>query len=303
MNSAYNPNALDAVRHFFSRRSVFPRLILINIVIFVVGYLIHLGMWLFKIETANGLSLPAIWLAVPSSLVNLAIKPWTVFTYMFFHEGFFHLLFNMMVFYFGGSIFLRYLNERQLLWTYILGGLAGAAFYIAAFNFFPVFLAANPSAIALGASASVLSVMIAIASFVPQYTVQLMFIGPIRLKYLAIFFILMDIFSIQGENPGGHIAHLGGAAWGIIYGFSLRKGTDLVAITAFFSKRKRMKVTRNAGNGSKFASSRPLTDDDYNKQKNQEQQQIDKILDKISRSGYESLSDKEKAILFKNSRK
>lgn len=300
MNAGNTSNSLDAVKRFFISKAAFPRLILINVVVFAMGYLLHLVLWLFKIDEVGSLSFMARWFAVPSSLPTLLEKPWTILTYMFLHEGFMHLLFNMITLYFGGKIFLMYLNNKQLLWTYLIGGLVGAVFYIAASNFFPVFLEANPFAIALGASASVLAVLIAISTYVPQLTVNLFFIGPVRLKYLAIFFIVIDIFSIQGDNPGGHIAHLGGAAWGFAYALLLRRGTDLLSLHRRPRRMKKMKVNRNTSFGQQKPG-RPLTDDEYSKQKKAEQQVIDTILDKISKSGYGSLTEKEKAILFKNS--
>lgn len=300
MNVGNNPYSLEALKQFFLKKAAFPRLILINVIVFALGYLVHLVLWLFKMDEVGNLSFMARWFAVPSSITTLLTKPWTVITYMFLHEGFFHLFFNMITLYFGGTIFLMYLNNKQLLWNYLLGGLSGALFYIAAFNFFPVFLEANPFAIALGASASVLAVLIAIATYVPQLTVNLFFIGPVRLKYIAIFFIVIDIFSIQGDNPGGHIAHLGGAAWGFAYALLLRSGTDLLALKRRPHRMKKMKVNKNTSY-RQHNNGRPLTDDEYNQKKQAEQQVIDGILDKISKSGYSSLSEKEKAILFKNS--
>ena len=300
MNVGNNPYSLETLKQFFLKKAAFPRLILINVIVFALGYLVHLVLWLFKMDEVGNLSFMARWFAVPSSITTLLTKPWTVITYMFLHEGFFHLFFNMITLYFGGTIFLMYLNNKQLLWNYLLGGLSGALFYIAAFNFFPVFLEANPFAIALGASASVLAVLIAIATYVPQLTVNLFFIGPVRLKYIAIFFIVIDIFSIQGDNPGGHIAHLGGAAWGFAYALLLRSGTDLLALKRRPRRMKKMKVNKNTSYRQQN-NGRPLTDDEYNQKKQTEQQVIDGILDKISKSGYSSLSEKEKAILFKNS--
>lgn len=301
MNSYYQQqNFLDRIRFFFQRKSILPRLILVNIFIFVIAYFTGLISWLFQIEPINGLSFMADWLAVPSLPAKLIVKPWTVFTYMFFHEGFFHLFFNMWVLYFGGTIFLQYLNERQMLLVYITGGLAGAAFYILAYNIFPVFLSANPVAIAMGASASVLAILVAIATYVPDYTVQLLFIGQLKLRYLAIILVLIDIFSIQGGNPGGHIAHLGGAFWGFIFAILMKNGVDLTQPMNMLGFRRKMKATyKNPKVRSN--TNRPLSDEEYNKRRATEQEVIDVILDKIAKSGYDSLNSKEKEILFRNS--
>ncbi len=297
------PQFLDAIKAFFARKTVLSRLIAINLIVFLAAYLIHLFLWLFKIEGAGGNSLLTDWLAVPSSPQRLLQKPWTPLTYMFLHESFFHLFFNMVTLYFGSSIFLKYFNDKQLLMTYLFGGLAGALFYILAFNFFPVFLEANPYAVALGASASALAVVIAAAVFAPQYTVNLMFIGSVRMQYIALFFILIDIFSIQSSNAGGHIAHIGGAVWGAAYALALRKGFNPFLFLKGFRLKNKKSTKHKQQPSSTQKNGRPLTDEEYNRKKNAEQQQVDLILDKISRYGYDSLSEKEKAILFSHSRK
>ncbi len=291
---------LDRVRDFFKKPAVLPRLILINVAIFVLVYVTNLFFWLFQYQTANGLSFITNLLAVPASISSLLLKPWTPFTYMFLHEGFLHLLFNMIILFFGASIFLQYLNERKLLATYIFGGLTGALFYIAAYNIFPVFTSSELPSIALGASASVLAILIAAAVYVPQYVVNLVLIGPIRMKYIAIIIIVIDFFSIQGSNPGGHIAHLGGAFYGFLFAWTLRGKISLPSIKLpSFLKKKPTSTQRKAGNYSE----RPLSDDEYNSRKATQQQEIDHILDKVSKSGYDSLSPREKKILFSKSSK
>ncbi len=297
-------NIFDNAKDFFSRKSFLPRLILINIGVFVLVYFVNLFVWLFQINTegAGTLSPLVKILAVPSAIDQLLTKPWTLISYMFLHEGFFHLLFNMIILYFGGSIFLQYLSQRKLLSTYIIGGLTGALFYIAAYNIFPVFNQANINAVALGASASVLAIMVAIATFVPQYTVNLVLIGRVRLKYLAIAFIVIDIFSIIGNNPGGHIAHLGGAFWGFAYIYLIKHNIDVYQVFNSFYRPK-IKVSHRKKKGFAKPDGRPLTDDEFNKIKLSKQAEIDKILDKIARSGYSSLTAKEKEILFRMSNK
>ncbi len=303
MNTYQQNNILEQFKHFFTRRSALPRLIIINTAVFLLVYLVNLIIWLFQINPTglqNGLSPLTSLLAVPASLSALAAKPWTVFTYMFLHEGFLHLFFNMWVLYFGGTIFLQYLSQKRLISTYIAGGLAGAFFYVLAYNLFPVFSQLNHVSVALGASASVLAILVAIATYVPQYTVNLLLIGPVRLKYLAIGLVILDFFSIQGNNPGGHIAHLGGALWGFSYVWMLQRGQDVYAIFNGIFDRK-MKV--KPGGKQKTSSSRPLTDEEYNAQKAKEQEKIDAILDKIAKKGYSSLTKAEKEILFKSSHK
>jgi hypothetical protein len=207
--------------------------------------------------------------------------------------------------YFGGILFTEYLSQKKLLWTYLLGGIAGAAFYMLAFNLFPVFAPVRNISVALGASASVLAIIVAISTYVPDYTVHLFLIGRLKLKYLAIAFVLLDILSIQSNNPGGHIAHLGGALWGFLYAFSLRKGNDWYRI---FDGIQIPKNLFNRNRYTKFSTSRPesgrpLRDEEYNERRAAKQAEIDRILDKISKSGYGSLSKEEKAILFQSSNK
>ncbi len=321
--SAYYSSPFDSLRIFFKRRSALANLIIINVVVFLLVNIVNLFLWLFTItielEGIAGATRITRWLAVPSHLDALAQKPWTLFTYMFTQESFFHILFNMIILYFGGRIFMEYLDEKRLVNTYIWGGLIGAVFYIAAFNIFPVFRESVVLSVALGSSASVLAILIAIATYVPDYSVHLLFIGRVKLKYLAIVFVLLDVLSINKGNPGGHIAHLGGAFWGFISVVLLRKGfrNPLLInwygfrnVTGWFRRGPRVKYfNKNARSRKQKAGSgrqeggRPLTDEEYNRVKIEKQKKIDIILDKISRSGYDSLTKEEKELLFRASNK
>jgi len=293
-------------RNLFLGPGILSRLILINTLVFLVINVISQLMWLFGTEASgtDELSYIGQFLALPSDLTSLGQMPWTMITYMFTQEGFFHLLFNLIMLYFGGTIFLEYLSERKLLTTYLLGGITGAIFFVGAFNLFPVFQHVTSEAVAIGASASVLAIFIAIATYVPDYTVHLFLFGRLKMKYLAIAFIGIDLLSIQHGNPGGHIAHLGGALWGFAYAFQLKKGNDFYRIFDWFKKpvtsshRASMKYTT-----SRPGNSKPLSDVEYNSRRVATQEQIDKILDKISKSGYSSLSADEKELLFKSSNK
>lgn len=299
---------LDNFFSFIKSRAVLARLMLINLVVFVVINIINLFLFLFEVSSGNEIhkvSTLTYWLSVPSDISQLIVKPWTVFTYMFLQEGFFHLFFNMIILYFGGRIFSEYLDEKKLLKTYIFSGLMGAAFFILAFNAFPVFAGSLPNALALGASASVLGIMIAIATYVPEYTVNLLLFGRVKLKYIAIIFIVIDIFSIPKGNAGGHIAHIGGAFWGFLYATNLKKGKDLAT---FFDRIKWPKVRFKSPGRKKhhfedvYVNRKPMTDEEYNARKMNHQKDLDRILDKISRSGYQSLTKEEKEILFRNSK-
>jgi len=307
----YQQNPLDEARQFFSRKSILNKLIIINLAVFVIINIINLFLWLFKIDTSAdgqaGTSTVTYFLSVPADLQSLITRPWTIFTYMILQENFLHLFFNMMVLYFGGRIFLEYLNERKLLNTYIIGGLVGAAFYIAAFNIFPVFSDSLQYSVALGSSASVLAILIAAATYVPEYSVVLLFFGRVKLKYLALIIILIDVLSIPKGNAGGHIAHLGGAFWGYLFISQMKVGRSLTInfrwmnLKRFFKGFVRSKSkTKNEPFTTK---GRPLSDEDYNAMKNQQQQKIDNILERISKSGYSSLTKEEKELLFRSSNK
>ena len=199
--------------------------------------------------------------------------------------------------YYGGKIFLQYFSQKQLLLTYIFGGLVGALFFILAFNAFPVFENMKGQAVALGSSASVLSILIAAATYRPDYTLNLFLLGQVKMKWVAIVFVVIDFLSISKGNSGGHIAHLGGALWGFLYAFMLKNDFDIYRI---FKKKPKIRVkTVNTENYHK----RPKTDEQYNAERAQEQEEIDRILEKIAKNGYSSLSDKEKEFLFRQSKK
>jgi len=291
---------IDDIKNQYKNGSVLIKLIFVNVAIFLGIHVIGNLFFLFKIP--NGVEVLIKWLALPSSFTQIIYKPWTVLSYMFLHEELWHMLMNMFVFYFGARIFSQFLSEKKLLVVYLLGGLAGGLIFVLSFNVFPVF--ENASGIALGASASVMAILIAVSSYVPNFVVRLMFIGDAKLKYIALVYILIDIASIQGSNSGGHIAHLGGALFGFFYIQQLKKGKDftigfsrfLDALKNAFKPRKIMKVVYKKQRKTK-------TDQAYNNQKVANQKKVDGILDKISKSGYDSLSADEKSILFDASKK
>ncbi len=289
---------IDEIKSTFKHGSMLTRLIYINLAVFIAVNLIDAITFLLAKGDSNFL---LNLLQVPAQLEQILMHPWSLLTYMFLHHDFIHILFNLLWLFWLGKIFLEYFNGRQLLTTYLLGGLFGAFTYILAYNLFPVFHQVVPVSYALGASASVLAIVVATATYVPNYTIYLLFLGPVKLKYIALFSILLDVVTLKDGNAGGHIAHLGGAFFGYLYASQLRKGTDLGkgfgkmldAFASWFRPKKKLKVTYRRGE----------TDLDYNYRKKVEQQEIDSILEKIARSGYENLSTKEKELLFRQSRK
>ncbi len=294
----------EEVKRMYYSGNIIIRLIFINVAVFLLINIIGLFSFLFTGAGAESLGL-IDWLAVPADLGKLLYRPWTLVTYAFLHYDFLHILFNMLWLYWFGKIFLEFLSSKQLLNVYLLGGISGAALYILAYNVFPAFSQSVPYSYALGASAAVYAVVIAIAAFVPDYSIILMFIGRVQIKYIAIFVVVLDLLSISGGNAGGHIAHLGGALFGFLFATQIKSGSDITAwfgkftndIASWFKAKPKMRVTEN-----KFKN-KPASDIEYNQQKAVNQEVIDKILEKISKSGYNSLTKKEKEILFKMSNK
>ncbi len=305
MNNSGNPYYSQPIsgnlKDFFRSKNMLVKLILINVGVWLIITILDVFFDLFNTNLSSSL---VQWLAVPASVGKLITRPWTLITYMFLHLEFWHILFNMLWLFWFGRIFLEYLTDRQLLATYLLGGLAGAAFYIVSFNIFPKFQDTYLMSMALGASASVMAIVVAISFYVPNYRIYLLFIGPVKIYYIAIFSIVLDILMIRSSNSGGHLAHLGGAMWGFFYIYMLKKGTDLSRLLNWIPRFSGVKFRRSAKKSNfhnVYSGGRPMTDEDYNFEKKKNQERIDHILDKISRSGYESLTKEEKELLFKSS--
>ena len=290
----FQTNMSEGLKHFFLQRTALSRLMLINVAIWLVCLFISVFTWLFNV---SDISFVTKLFAVPSDIATLAEKPWTIFTYMFLQEQFWHLFFNMLMLYYGGKIFLQYFSQKQLLLTYIIGGLVGALFFVLAFNAFPVFESMKGHAVALGSSASVLSILIAAATYRPDYTLNLFLLGQVRMKWVALVFVVVDFLSITKGNSGGHIAHLGGALWGFLYAFMVKNDFDIYNVL-----KKKAKIRVKTVNSENYHQ-RPKTDEKYNAERAQEQKEIDRILDKIAKNGYSSLDEKEKEYLFRQSKK
>ncbi|MFA5816937.1 MAG: rhomboid family intramembrane serine protease [Bacteroidales bacterium] len=296
-------NPFDEFKRTFSKRSTLSQLIMINVGVFLFLKILGVLFFLFRQENLEQLVLS--YLALPADPQMILRKPWTIISYMFLHYDFFHILFNMLWLYWFGKIFLEYLNPKKLISVYLIGGLAGGLVYVLAFNLFPAFQESVSQSVALGASAAVLAIVMAIAFYVPDYTLYLMFFGPVKLKYIAMATVLIDVLSIRSGNAGGHLAHLGGALFGFLYATQLRRGKDISkgfsrfmdSLFSLFKRRPAMKVKY------KRPEDRPETDMEYNARRAAEQRTIDQILDKIARNGYEGLSKEEKEILFKSSKK
>jgi membrane associated rhomboid family serine protease len=298
---------VDEIKRALQKGNILYRLIFVNVAVFVA---LGLGFVIIRLFTP-GISLNNLralfsdtvlkYLMVPSIPGELLFRPWTIFTYMFTHFGVWHILFNMLILYWFGKIFMQYLTAKQLLSTYILGGLAGAVMYILFINVFPG-LQEYLGGSMLGASASIMAIVIAISFYVPDYTIFMLFIGPVRLKYVALAFVVLDILMIASDNAGGNIAHLGGALYGYWFITRIRKGSDignwlsvaLDKIAVLLKPHPTLNVTYRK-------STKYISDEEYNRNKIKQQQETDRILDKIAKAGYESLTKKEKETLFKMS--
>jgi len=287
--------------------NVIRKLILINVGVFVVVNVIGLVLKLTgpaplmrgsvsDAEVAyNGFLL---WLECPLDPMRLLIQPWSLLTHMFMHAGIGHIFFNMLILYIFGNILQGFIGNKKTAGAYFTGGFAGALLAILAYNLLPALSSGGNMGFMLGASAAVMAVVAASATLLPDYTISLVFVGPVKLKYIALIYFAIDLISIRtGNNTGGAIAHIGGAIMGFFYIKQLQRGNDISAmaeklfapIVRLFSRKPNMKVT---GSRAKNSSSREKPDQD----------EIDSILDKISRSGYESLTSREKELLFKASK-
>jgi membrane associated rhomboid family serine protease len=278
---------IQNIKDEFKNSNYLNKLIYLNVFVFLILNISSVFFSLFLIDIksfSENLML--------SSDTSETIKhPWTLLTYMFLHENFFHLLFNMIWLHFGGKLFLQHLNQQQLLNIYILGGLSGGILFIIAFNYFPALIMNNKNAMALGASASVLAIVFAFATYIPNYKIHIPLIGFIKLKHIALFFIILDFISIPKGNAGGHIAHLGGAIFGYLYIKQIGKKSK--------TNKKQNSFIRFFINI--FDSFKTKKMKHNNKMDNQEE--IDLVLEKISKSGYNSLNKDEKELLFNSSKK
>jgi membrane associated rhomboid family serine protease len=290
----------DDIKSTFRNGSSLTRLIYLNITVFLIISII--GIVGFLVVNPEISTQTIRFLSVPSSLNTLLVRPWTVITYMFTHKEILHILVNLLWLYWFGRIFLEYLDQKKLVAVYLLGGLSGALMYVISYNIFPAFSGVVGDSIPLlGASASVMAIVVAIAVYVPDYTVYLFLFGKVKIKYIAlVIFILTSVLDFS-VNSGGKLAHIGGALFGYLYTLSYRQGRDIGkwfnkiidSAATIFKPKKKLKVTYK----------KPSDEYEYNRIKAEHQASINKILDKISKGGYDSLTRSEKELLFKESQK
>ena len=293
-------NIIDEIKESFKQGTTLHKLIYLNLGLFLAVQIVRIVLLLSNSSELYDIFLR--YLAIPSNPEILARRPWTVISYMFLHEGFIHILFNLLWLYWFGTVFIQELGMKKLLSTYLLGGLVGGLLFVLFYNVFPVFDQVNDSAIALGASASVMAIVVATASYRPDRKMHLAFIGPVKIGYIALAMFILTSMVDFSVNTGGKIAHIGGALTGFVFAYYYRQGKDITRgfdrmmdqiATWFKPGRQNMKVTHK----------RSSNDLDYNREKGEEQKEVDRILEKISKAGYDSLSAREKELLFKMSNK
>lgn len=305
---------LDEFRNAFSKPdNGLVQIILINLAVFVTLIILKVLLTLTGGVGAYGTLMS--YLMLPASIPEFLRKPWTLVTYFFLHERFFHILFNLLFLYWFGRIIKEFLGGSKVVSLYVLGGLVGGLFYILIYNTIPYFAERVDVSVMLGASAGVFAVVVGAATFMPNYTIFLMFIGPVKIKYIAIFYVVLAFAQSTGLNAGGELAHLGGAAMGFFYIRQLQQGTDwgkwihgfIGFVKSFFVRQPKVKVSyrKKASAKTKKSTQKASKTATASKSSFEEtsQDEIDAILDKISQSGYESLSKEEKQKLFNASKK
>ena len=264
------------------------KIILINIIVFVSISVVQVVLTISGLSTFFTMFINKLML--PSSLGTFILQPWSLITYFFLHMSFMHILWNMLFLYWFGKIINDNIGNNALISLYVLGGIIGGLFYMAVYNIVPYYGERVSDSLMLGASAGVFSVVVGSATLMPNYTFYLLLIGPVRIKYIALFYVLLSFFDVAGTNAGGEIAHLGGAFIGYIYIRRLQNGVNIgeviINFINFFSEKKE----------NKKENIQKETDETT-------QDEVDKILDKISESGYSSLTSKEKERLFNASKK
>ncbi|WP_413999180.1 rhomboid family intramembrane serine protease [Flavobacterium sp. W1B] len=283
-------NILDDLKLQYKLGGIVNRLIYWNVGCFLVSLVFF---YQFKSGSFNFPS----WIALSSEPSDFVLKPWTLLTYAFFHSGFMHLLFNMIILNFSSSLFLTFFTQKQFLGLYILSAIFAGICFVLGYYFL------NLSASIVGASAAIMAILVGVTTYQPLMNVRLLLIGNVKLWHITALILILDLMQFRLDNTGGHLSHLAGAFFGFVYIRLLQNGTDMSKVVTvvidFFAnlfkkspKTPFKKVHKNYSRPVEKTASRIIT-------KDKQQQQIDEILDKISQSGYDSLTKEEKEFLFK----
>ena len=265
----------NRINLFISGLNILEKIIFLNIAIYLAPFLINTILFLFNIKNIDLIK----WFTIDADFGQLIFKPWSIITYGFLHGSFSHIFWNMIILYYFGKILNNLFGDKLLKKLYLSGIVAGGLTYVISYNVFPVFRGVE--SVMIGASAGVMSVLFYLASYSPQMGIRIFFFD-IKIIYIALFLFFYDIIQIPLNNSGGHIAHIGGAIWGYYYCTSNNKGEDFTQSIFNIFKTTKKKNTKASQNNNNF-----------------DQKKIDSILDKISDSGYDSLTKKEKEYLFK----
>lgn len=292
------------------------QIIAINVTVFLITGIVYVSLFLF-----NKLNIYYEYIKyteLPAYTYQLIRQPWTIITYMFLHAGIFHILFNMLWLYWLGKSLAEYQGEAKVWYTYIFGGILGGFTFITAYNVFPVFEPVLKQSYAVGASAGVMAILATLAMLIPNQRIVLFLFGEIKMKWFALIVFAIDFLMIGNHNTGGHIAHIGGALWGVLYVIALKRGIDMyLPFQRFFTrlsrygktpKKTHMKIVHSAYSVEYQNKSKASTENNIEKSSfsNIEtdneiptQEEIDRILDKILEKGMNSLTKKEKETLAK----
>lgn len=304
---------LEDFKVAFSTGNIMNQIIVINAVAFVVIGVLGVVMTLAgQAALFNDLTR---YLMLPADPSQVILQPWTLITYFFFHKGFFHILWNMLFMYWFGRLITDYLGQNKLLGLYVWGGIGGGILYLLVYNLLPFYAPQIANSYLLGASGGVIAIVVGAATFQPNYAVHLIFLGPVKMKYIAAFYVVVSFLQSTGPNAGGEIAHLGGALMGYLMISQLQKGNDwsrpvvsfITWVKSLFQPQPKIKVsyrserkTKAKATSSSKRSAKTASSQSSNS--NTSQEEIDAILDKISEKGYDALSKAEKQKLFNASK-
>lgn len=283
---------IDTLRQRFSQFNIAEKLILINVVCFVIPFFLRSIFFLFDLPAQSFFS----FFELPASIGDFIYQPWSLFTYGFLHDSIGHIFWNMLLLYYASQFFLNLFSTQRFINVYFMGILLGGLVFILSYAVFPAFKNQSPQMV--GASAGVMAVLIFSCTYMPTQEVRLLFFN-VKLMYIGMALVIVDVLQIPAGNAGGHLAHIGGAALGYIYAQQLQNGIDIGSgferlwkwLAALFTAQPNMKTVHRTPRRN---SKRSVQSD---------QEKIDRILDKISASGYDSLTKEEKELLFNAGKK
>lgn len=272
-------NILDTLKYRFKNSGIVEQLIYVNLAIYLLVCILNILGFLFRLNT----NLIVEWFSLPANFDDFLLKPWTIISYGFIHTSFIHIVSNLFALFYIGHLFKEYFTSKQVLIFYVLGTLFGGIIFIASYNFFPALQQVADNSILLGASAGISAIFVGSATYIPNYELKIPLIGYVKLWKLAAIWVAVDILQIPVSNAGGHLAHIGGALFGFLYVIKLTNKK------LFIKKEKPLKTVYKSA--KKPVSKVP--------EKNINEQKVNVILDKISKFGYDTLTQKEKEFLFK----